>query len=108
MSFSPRSFLTSLSALRLVIQYYLTDDGLTRFSLLDLFGNQREGREKFHEYLDNNLSHSDCRRDPGIDVEAVQKMFDRLEQIDQGIVTVNDTLDCLIRWMSQRCALGNE
>jgi hypothetical protein len=79
------------------VALYLTKDGLTRFTLLDLFGNQREGRQKLHKYLDDYLSHSDCRRDPGIDVEAIQKIFDRLKQIDQGIIAVNGTLDRLIR-----------
>jgi hypothetical protein len=38
----------------------------------------------------------DCRRNPGIDIEAIQKVFDRLEQINQSVVAVNGTLDCLI------------
>jgi hypothetical protein len=88
--------------------HYLTEDGLTRFSLFNLCGSQREGREKLHEYLDNHLSHSNCRRDLGINIEATQKVFDRLKQIDQGIVAVEYALDRLIRWTSQRCSLKNE
>ena len=94
-------------ALSQVIRY-LTEDGLTGFSSLDLCSSQREGREKFHKYLDNHLSHGNRRRDLGIDVEATQKVFDRLQQIDQGIVAVKDALDRLICWISQRCSLKNE
>jgi hypothetical protein len=54
---------------------YLTKDGLTWFSLLDFLGHQRKCGEKLHEYLDNYLGHGDSGRDLGIDVEAVQKLF---------------------------------
>ena len=50
-------------------------DGLTCFSLLDLFGHQREGREELYKYLYNHLSHGNSRGDLGIDVEAIQKVF---------------------------------
>ena len=69
---------------------------LTRFLLLDLFGSQREGGEQLNEYLDDHLSHRDCRRDLCIDLEAPQKVFDRLEQVHQRIVAVFDALDRLI------------
>jgi hypothetical protein len=57
---------------------------------------QREGGEQLHEYLDNHLSHGDGRRHLGIDVEAVQKVFDGLEQINQCFVAVYGALDRLI------------
>ena len=58
---------------------YLTEDGLTWFSVLDLFCHQRKGREQLPKYLDNHLSQRDRMRDFGIDVEAIQKMFNRPE-----------------------------
>lgn len=61
-----------------------------------MLGRQRKSGEQLHKYLDDNLGHSDCRSDFGIDLEAAQEVFDRLEQIDKRIVTVNDALDRLI------------
>jgi hypothetical protein len=58
---------------------YIAEDGLTWFSLFNLFGRQRERGEQLDEYLDKYLIHSVCRRDLGIDVEALQKVIDRLE-----------------------------
>jgi hypothetical protein len=63
--------------------------------LLNLLSGQRKGGKQLREYLDNHLSHSDCRRDLGIDVEVIQKAFEGLEQIDQ-CVAVGDALDPLI------------
>ena len=59
----------------------LTDDGLTKFSLLCLFGRERECGEQLHEYLDNHLIHGFCGRDLGIDPEAIEEMSHRLKQI---------------------------
>jgi hypothetical protein len=80
----------------------LTDDGLTKFSLLCLFGRQRECGEQLHEYLDNHnhLIHGSCggkSGDLGIDLEAVEEMSNQLEQIGQGTVVISATLDHLIR-----------
>ena len=75
----------------------LTDDRLTKFSLLYLFGRQRESREQLHENLDNHLIHRFCGRDLGIDLEAIEEMSNRFEQIGQGIVVIDDALNGLIR-----------
>jgi hypothetical protein len=64
--------------------------------LLYLFGDHSERREQLHEYLDNHLSHPDCGRDLGINVEAKEEMLNRLEQIDQYIVAIINALDRLI------------
>ena len=61
-----------------------------------MFGRQRKGGEKLDEYLDNHLGHSYCRGDLRIDVEAIQKVFDRLEQVGQRIVAISGTFDRLI------------
>ncbi len=75
----------------------LTDDGLTKFSLPYLFGRQRECGEQLHENLDNHFIHGFCGRDLGIDLEAIEEMSNRLEQIGQGTVVIYDALDRLIR-----------
>ena len=51
-----------------------TDDRLTKFSPLYLFGRQREYREQLHENLDNHLIHGFCGRDLGINLEAIKEM----------------------------------
>ena len=75
---------------------YVTENELTWLSLFNLFCRQRKGREQLYEYLDHHLIHSNRRRDLGIDIESLQKVFDRLKQINQCIVAVNDALDPLI------------
>ena len=45
--------------------------GLTWFSLLDLFGRQRERGEKLHQYLDKEFSHGNRGSDLRIDFEAI-------------------------------------
>ncbi len=75
---------------------YLTDDGLTEVSRLHLFGRQRERGEQLHEYLDDHFVHTVRRRDLGIDLKAIEKVSNRLEQIDQRIIVINDALDRLI------------
>ena len=59
----------------------LTGDGLTEFSLLRLFGRRRDCGEQHHEDLDDHLIHGFCGRDLGIDLEAIEEMSNRLEQI---------------------------
>jgi hypothetical protein len=75
----------------------ITDDGLTELSQLNLFGRQRERGEQLYEYSDNHLIHGISRRDLGIDLEAVEEVPNRLEQIGQGTVVICDALDRLIR-----------
>jgi hypothetical protein len=79
--FSPTSFRTSFSSFISQLINSLTDDGLTKLSLLCLFGRQRECGEQLHEYLNNHLIHGFCGRDLGIDLEAIEEMTNRLEQI---------------------------
>ena len=95
--FSPTSFRTSFSSFLSQAISSLTDDGLTKFSLLYLFGRQRECGEQLHKYLDNHLIHGPCGRDLGINLEAIEEMSNRLEQIGQGTVVIYDALDRLIR-----------
>ena len=85
----------------------LTDNELTEFSLLCLFGRQRECGEQLHEYLDYHLIHGFCGRDLGIDLEAIEEVPNRLEQIGQGTVVIYDALDRLIRLIVTRWALSD-
>ena len=75
----------------------LTDDGLTKLSPLYLFGRKRECGEQLHENLHNHLIHGFCGSDLGIDLEAIKEVPNRLEQISQGIVVIDNALDRLIR-----------
>ena len=56
-----------------------TDDGLTKFSPLCLFGRQRECGEQLHENLDDHLIHGFCGMDLGIDLEAIEEVTNRFE-----------------------------
>ena len=103
--FSPISFRTDFSSFISRVTNFLTDERLTKFSLLYLFFNQRECGEQLHENLDNHLIHGYCGRDLGIDLETIEEVSNGLEQIGQGTVVIYDTLDRLIRLMFQRCVL---
>src|SRR6266576_5981545 len=61
--FSPTSFRTSFSSFISPVINSLTDDGLTKSSLLCLFGRRRECGEQLHENLNNHLIHGFCGRD---------------------------------------------
>ena len=74
----------------------INNDGLTKFSFLGLFGCQSGRGEQLHEYLDNHFIHSDCRRDLGICLKAIHEAVNRLEQVGQCIIVVNDVLDRLM------------
>ena len=78
---SPASFSTNFSSFISQVINSLTDDGLTKFSLLHLFGRQRECGEQLHQNLDNYLVRGFCGRDLGIDLEAAEEVANRLEQI---------------------------
>ena len=65
-----------------------TDDGLTKFSLLRLFGRRRECGEQLYEDLDDHIIHGFCRRDLGIDLKAIEEVPNRLEQTGQGTVVI--------------------
>jgi hypothetical protein len=95
--FSPTSFRTIFSSFTRQAINSLTDERLTKFSPLYFFGCQRECGEQLHEYLDNHLIHGFCGRYLGIDLEAIEKVPDRVEQITQGIVVICDAPDRLIR-----------
>ena len=87
--FSPTSFRTSLSSFTSQVINSLTDDhGLTKFSLLRLFGRQRKCGEQLYEYLDNHIVHGFCGWYLGINLEAIEEMSHQLEQIGQGTVVI--------------------
>ena len=61
-------------------------------TLFNLFAHKCEDAEQLHQCLDKHLGHGDCRRDLGIDIEVIEKMFDRHEQINESIVTGTNDL----------------
>ena len=72
--------------------------GLTRPFLIYLFGHQGKRGQYFHHYFDGYLCHSCGRRwDLGINIEADQEVFNRLEQINERIITRIDVLERLRR-----------
>ena len=71
-------------------------DGLTGEFLLDLLGDQSDGGEQFHHDFDEYLSHGSCWGDFGIDVETIEEVFYRLEQVDERVVAGIDVFDRLI------------
>jgi hypothetical protein len=77
--FSPKSFFANFTAL-CSVEGYLNKDGRTRSLLSDLFGHHCKGGKQFHHYFDHNFGHGCCRRDSGIDIQAIQE-FHRFEQV---------------------------
>ncbi len=55
---------------------HVNENGLTRSSLLELFGRHCEGEEYFYHYLDHHIIHSGCRGDLGIYIEVSEKVLD--------------------------------
>ena len=97
--FSPTSFSTRFSSFFSQVINPLTDDELTKFSLLYLFGCERECGKQLHKNHDNRLTHGHCRRDLGIDLKAIdlEEVPNRIEQNSQGTVVFYDPVDRLIR-----------
>ena len=73
----------------------ISEDGLTWSPLPNLFCHECEGGEKLHHYLHDYLSHSRCRRDFGVNVEAFQEVLYGLEQFDDNIQVGTDALERL-------------
>ncbi len=59
-----------------LVRLHVSDNGLTWFSLFDLFGRQSECGEQLYYYFDHYLVHCRSRWDPCIYIESLQKMFD--------------------------------
>ena len=75
----------------------MSENGLTRLSLLELPGCQSERGKQFHHYFGHHLIHCVRGRDPCVYVETTEKMFDRLEQVGECIIARCDALGRLIR-----------
>lgn len=65
---------------------------LTRPFLLDLFGHQSECGQYFHHYFDAYFCQGCRSRYFGLDIEAVQEVFDGLQQINERIIAHVDVL----------------
>src|SRR6266853_950259 len=74
-SFSPNSFFTSFTAMH-SDESHTGKGALTRSVLIYLFRHQGEGRKQVHHNFYDDVGHRFCRRDSGIDIEAVHKVFD--------------------------------
>jgi hypothetical protein len=94
MSFSPRSFFTNFSVFRSV-KYHTSQNGLTKTTLLHLFGRKSEGREQFHYYFHQDGFQGLRKRDLGINTESAEELFEGREQIYERIVTRTDIFDRL-------------
>src|SRR6266850_3140180 len=73
-STSPNAFFTSFTAL-LSEHSYIVEDTLTRSLLCDLFRHQTKSRNQVRHYFNDDLSHCTRCRDHGVDIEAVDEVF---------------------------------
>jgi hypothetical protein len=69
--------------------------GLTRSSLLNLFGRDRKCRKQFYYYLDYYLGHDRRGWDLRINIESAQEVLDRLEKVDERIIACTNVFGCL-------------
>jgi hypothetical protein len=74
----------------------MSKDTLTWSVLIYLFRHQGEDGKQLHHYFYDGLGHRPRRRDCGINIEAVDEMFDRFEQFDKRVITGADVLDRLM------------
>ena len=51
-------------------------DRLTKSTLFDLLGRKSEGGEQFYYYLHQNVCQCWCRRDPAINTESAEEVFE--------------------------------
>ena len=54
--------------------------------MLHFFSRDREDVQHFNHYLHDYISHRVCRRYCGISLEALEKVLDTFEEIDEGIL----------------------
>jgi hypothetical protein len=65
-------------------------------SLLELLCCGGESGKKLHQYLDYHLVQGRRRRDLGINVETLEEVFDRFEQLEKPIMAVAPALGSLV------------
>ena len=63
----------------------MSEKRLTQSSLLELFGCQSEYGKQLNHYLDHYLVHCGRWRGPCTYIESMEKVFDRLEQVDECV-----------------------
>ena len=78
-----------------VKKWCIVENGLTRPVLLDLFSYYCNGGKQFCHYSDDDFVHGTCRRDFVINLQVVQELFDRLEQVCERIISRIDAIDRL-------------
>ena len=76
--------------------------------LFNLFRYRGKSGNEFHHDFDNDLSHSSRGRNLGINIEAVQEVFNGLEQVGKSVVASADVLDRLRQSCVIRCTAENK
>jgi hypothetical protein len=94
MSFSPRSFFTNFSVLHSV-KHHISQDELTKSTLLNLLGGKSEGGEHFHYYLHQNGFQGLRKRDLAINTKSAKELVEGREQIYERVVTRTNVFDRL-------------
>jgi hypothetical protein len=68
--------------------------------LLDLLGNYSDGGEKLYHDFNEYICHGPCWGDFGIDIEAVEEVFHRLDHVYERVVARTDVISRLVKiWM---------
>ena len=84
-------------------------DELTQSSLRDLLGCQGKGKQKFCQYLDQNVGQGRRGRDPDISTKSAEEVLEVLENDDECVVAIVDVFDRLRNLdVTESCGLGSE
>jgi len=70
----------------------MSEAGLTRCALLDLFGRHRKRGQQFHYYLDHYFGHDWRWRDLCIDIKSTEEVIYGLEKVDERIIACTNVL----------------
>jgi hypothetical protein len=95
MTLSPESFFPILTALHSV-ECHVSRHGLTQWVPLDLFGHQAKHVQQLHHDFHNQFDHRTFESAFGINLKAVQGLFDQLEQVSERVVAGTDVLCRLV------------
>ena len=95
MTLSPESFFPILTALHSV-ECHISRHGFTQWVPLDLLGHQAKHVQQLHHHVHYQFDHRSFRSNFGINLKAVQGLFDQLEQVSERIVAGTDVLCSLV------------
>ena len=94
MTFSPRSFFTNFSVFHSA-KCHISQDELTKSTLLNLLGGKSEGGEQFHYYFHQNGFQGLRKRDLCINTESAKELVEGREQIYERVITRANVFDRL-------------